>query len=91
MRINSMVSSAYSNQSSIITNGSSQRSKYTSPNQTISTAKMDSFEISSEAYNLQENPTKMSATSGKDSLEITKGNSENSYIAHFKDSAMEVW
>ena len=90
MRINSMISSVYSNQGSIIPN-SSQSSKHTSPNQPISTAKMDSLDISSEAHRLQESPTKMSATSGKDSLEITKGNSENSYIAHFKDSAMEVW
>lgn len=87
MRINSMVSSAYSNQSSIITN-SSQSSKHTNSNQSISTAKRDSLEISSEAYKLQESPTKMSATSGKDSLEITEGDSENSYVVHFKDSAM---
>jgi len=82
-----MVSSAYSNQSSIITN-SRQSSKHINSNQSISTAKMDSLEISSEAHKLQESPTKMSATSGKDSLEITKGNSENSYVVHFKDSAM---
>ena len=87
MRINSMISSVYSNQGSIIPN-SSQSSKHTSPNQPISTAKMDSLDISSEAHRLQESPTKMSATSGKDSLEITKGNSENPYVIHFKDSAM---
>lgn len=82
-----MVSNAYSNQSSIITN-SSESSKHASSNQPISTVKMDSLEISLEAYKLQESPTKMSATSGKDSLEITKGNNENSYVIHFKDSAM---
>ncbi len=87
MRINSMASSAYSNQSSIITNGS-QSSKHTNSNQSISTAKKDSLEISSEAHRLQEGSTKMRATSGKDSLEITKGNSENPYVVHFKDSAM---
>ncbi len=54
----------------------------------LSSARIDSVEISSEAYKLQEGLTKMSARSGKDNLGITKGNSENSYLIHFKDSAM---
>lgn len=49
--------------------------------------KMDSFEISSEAYKLQ-NDEKISATSGKDILNITKGNKENNFVIHFSDSAM---
>ncbi len=31
---------------------------------------------------------KMTATSGKDTLGITKGNKDNSFIVHFSDSAM---
>ena len=31
---------------------------------------------------------KITATSGKDVLGITKGDKENSYIVHFSDSAM---
>ena len=50
--------------------------------------KMDSLEISSEAYELQNDNEKISATSGKDILEITKGNKENNFVIHFSDSAM---
>lgn len=49
--------------------------------------KMDSLEISSEAYELQ-NDEKISATSGKDILGITRGNKENNFVIHFSDSAM---
>lgn len=48
---------------------------------------MDSLEISSEAYELQ-NDEKISATSGKDILGITRGNKENNFVIHFSDSAM---
>ncbi len=50
--------------------------------------KMDSLEISSEAYELQNSNEKISATSGKDTLGITKGDKENTFVIHFSDSAM---
>lgn len=50
-----------------------------------SSSKQDVVEISSEAYEKQES---MSATSGKDTLGITKGSKENTYIIHFSDSAI---
>lgn len=49
---------------------------------------MDSLEISSEAYELQNNDEKISATSGKDTLGITRGDKENTFVIHFSDSAM---
>jgi len=50
--------------------------------------KMDSLEISSEAYELQNNDEKISATSGKDILGITRGNKGDNFVIHFSDSAM---
>lgn len=50
--------------------------------------KMDSLEISSEAYELRNNDERISVTSGKDTLGITKGDKENTYVIHFLDSAM---
>lgn len=50
--------------------------------------KIDSLEISSEAYDLQNNDEKISATSGKDTLGITRGDKENTFVIHFSDSAM---
>lgn len=44
----------------------------------------DSAEISAKTYKEE----KMTATSGKDTLGITKGDKENSYVIHFSDSAM---
>lgn len=44
----------------------------------------DSVEISAKAYQEE----KMTATSGKDTLGITKGDQDNSYVIHFSDSAM---
>ena len=45
---------------------------------------LDSVEISSKAHKEE----KMMATSGKDTLGITKGDKDNSYVIHFSDSAM---
>lgn len=45
---------------------------------------LDSVEISSKNYKTE----KMTATSGKDILGITKGDNGNSYVIHFSDSAM---
>lgn len=53
-----------------------------------SSRQKDVVEISSEAYEMQEKAEPMSATSGKDTLGITKGSKENTYIIHFSDSAM---
>lgn len=53
-----------------------------------SAKKKDSIEISSEAYEKQKDTENMSATSGKDTLGITKGSNDNTYVIHFSDSAM---
>lgn len=53
-----------------------------------STRQKDVVEISSEAYEIQEKVEQMNAASGKDTLGITKGDKENTYIIHFSDSAM---
>lgn len=50
--------------------------------------KRDSVEISSAAYEKNAARKTMSARSGKDILGITKGNTDNSYVIHFSDSAM---
>lgn len=47
----------------------------------------DTIEISDDAYKVQQEE-KISATSGKDVLGITKNTKENKYIIHFTDSAM---
>lgn len=52
----------------------------------------DSVEISLETYEMpgyeKQGEEKMSASSGKDTLGISKGAGENSYIIHFSDSAV---
>lgn len=53
-----------------------------------SSKQKDVVEISSEAYKIQEKAEQLSATSGKDTLGITKGSKDNTYIIHFSDSAM---
>lgn len=53
----------------------------------LNTRRKDTVEISESAYKLNEKE-KMTATSGKDSLGITKGDKDNSYVIHFGDSAM---
>lgn len=50
--------------------------------------KRDSVEISSAAYGKNAAEKTMSARSGKDILGITKGNTDNSFVIHFSDSAM---
>lgn len=50
--------------------------------------KTDCIEISSEAYEAQHEDEKMTASSGKDILGITKGSGENTFVIHFSDSAM---
>lgn len=65
----------------------SPETKYTEKCKPSSRQK-DVVEISSKAYEIQEKTEQMSATSGKDTLGITKGSKENTYIIHFSDSAM---
>lgn len=48
----------------------------------------NTIELSQKKHKANESQEKMTATSGKDILGITKGNKENSYIVHFSDSAM---
>lgn len=48
----------------------------------------DTIEISSKAYHMQADSEQISAASGKDTLKVTKGNKENTYIIHFSDSAI---
>lgn len=48
----------------------------------------DTIEISAKAYHMQAHNEQISATSGKDTLKVTKGNKENTYIIHFSDSAI---
>ena len=50
--------------------------------------KRDSVEISATAYERSAAEEKMTATSGKDTLGITKGDKDNSFVIHFSDSAM---
>lgn len=56
-------------------------------NQAVS-KKTDTLDISKEAYKTAVSDETMCATSGKDSLGITKGKKENSFVIHFSDSAM---
>jgi len=53
-----------------------------------SSKKTDIVEISSKAYELQSDDENLTATSGKDSLGITRGSNDNTYVIHFSDSAM---
>lgn len=50
--------------------------------------KRDSVEISSAAYGRNATEKTMSVTSSKDILGITKGDTDNSFVIHFSDSAM---
>jgi len=48
----------------------------------------NTIELSKKKHKANELQGKMTASSGKDVLGITKGSKENSYIVHFSDSAM---
>ena len=48
----------------------------------------DTLQISDEGYRMQKDSQRMSATSGSDTLGISKGTSDNEYVVHFSDSAM---
>lgn len=89
MNIKSVASNLYHSYSAM-----TARQKTTAASQTVNqtaTEKTDSLNISTEALakiaNSDDNET-MSATSGKDSLPITRGKKAHSFIIHFRDSAM---
>ena len=87
MKINTYVATLYKESSNYIT--SNQKALVQSESSDYaSTKKVDSLEVSSEAYEMQENDENMSATSGKDTLGITKGAAKHSFVIHFSDSAM---
>lgn len=54
----------------------------------LDNGKRDTVEISATAYERNVTGEKMTATSGKDTLGITKGDKDNSFVIHFSDSAM---
>ncbi len=54
----------------------------------LENGKRDTVEISATAYEGNVTGEKMTATSGKDTLGITKGDKDNSLVIHFPDSAM---
>lgn len=58
------------------------------PSSQVVSKKTDTLDISQEAYKTPASDEAMSATSGKDSLGITKGEKANSFVIHFSDSAM---
>lgn len=86
MNINSIVSNLYNSQNTSATIHRTEE-KSTATNQAV-TIKTDSVEISSAAYELQGKKENMSASSGKDTLGISKGDGYNDYVIHFSDSAM---
>ncbi len=85
MNINPVVSNGYNRTNTISMQKALDRYKETY--RSVSKNR-DSLEISTEAYELRNNDEKMSATSGKDTLGITKGDKENTFVIHFSDSAM---
>ena len=52
------------------------------------TSSKDTLEISSEAYAAQLESKELSATPGKDTLGITRGSDNNTFVIHFSDSAL---
>ncbi len=86
MKINSVVKNYY-NSYSQMTEKQKSMAKSQPSSQAVS-KKTDTLDISKEAYKTPVSDETMSATSGKDSLGITKGEKANSFVIHFSDSAM---
>lgn len=83
MRINPVASNLYHK-----LNTETPIRNVTDTNQTAkSPSKVDRIEVSSKAYETLDDGN-LTATSGKDSLEITKGSGENSFVIHFPNSAL---
>lgn len=86
MKINSVDKNLYNSYSQMTARQKSMEKSQPS-NQVVS-KKTDTLDISKEAYETAVSDETMSATSGKDSLGITKGEKANSFVIHFSDSAM---
>ena len=89
MNVNTIANTIYANRSTAYERTSESAKKNT--HLKAANAATDSIEISTEAYELQtqesEEPVELSATSGKDTLQITKGSTDNTFVIHFTDSA----
>ncbi len=86
MKISSVVKNFYNSYSQMT---ESQKSmKKSQPSSQSVSKKTDTLSISKEAYETPKSDETMRATSGKDSLGITKGEKANSFVIHFSDSAM---
>ena len=85
MNINTVINNGYNCTNTIFGQRALDRYKETYRS---APKKKDSVEISSEAYELRNSDEKISATSGKDTLGITKGSKANTFVIHFSDSAM---
>lgn len=86
MKINAVVKNFYS--SSVQMTEKQKSMAKSQPSSQAVSKKTDTLDISKEAYKTPVSDETMSATSGKDSLGITKGEKANSYVIHFSDSAM---
>ncbi len=86
MKINSVLKNFYSSYSQM-TDRQKSMDKSQPSSQAVS-KKTDTLDISKEAYQAPIHNETMSATSGKDTLGITRGRKANSYVIHFSDSAM---
>lgn len=84
MKLNTISNNTYSKFGTQVRLSKDSEEQKTTSNKSKNT---DIVEISAEAYERQSNE-KLIATSGKDSLEITKGSKDNTFIIHFSDSAM---
>ena len=86
MELSAVASNRYSEMTTQL--WSYQQSNDTNRTASQSSSKRDVVEISSEAYELQTETEQMSATSGKDTLEISKGDTDNIFVIHFSNSAL---
>ncbi len=86
MKINAVVKNFYS--SSVQMTEKQKSMAKSQPSSQAVSKKTDTLDISKEAYQTPGSDETMRATSGKDSLGITKGEKANSYVIHFSDSAM---
>lgn len=86
MKISSVVKNFYNSYNQMT---ESQKSiKKSQPSSQSVSKKTDTLSISKEAYETPGSDETMRATSGKDSLGITKGEKANRFVIHFSDSAM---
>lgn len=86
MKINAVVKNFYS--SSVQMTEKQKSMAKSQPSSQAVSKKTDTLDISKEAYQTPGSDETMRATSGKDSLGITKGEKANRFVIHFSDSAM---